>query len=219
MLPTASGQRADRTDRLADPCRQPPKRPSVDATQRRHRQLRRPGHARPADRAENRRSRVACGGKHRRQEGEDGARPSGTSKVCRPVGRTGDETMAALQVTGPHRTRPTPRAEMHARAERSRQSGIAGHHKGKPTRPADAGQVPPQRRPSRLAIVPQHDAGQAARQAGRCGARIRQPARVGEQPELRQAASGAGPCGNRTRPCEQTRMAVTPGHDAGANSW
>ena len=46
---------------------------------------------------------------------------------------------------GPRPTRPVACAQMHTRAERRRQPGIAGHHQGQTPRPADPREVAPER--------------------------------------------------------------------------
>jgi hypothetical protein len=98
---------------------------------------------------------------------------------------------------------------MNSRPERGREPGIAGHYKGEAPRPAYTSEIPPQRLAVRLAVMTQHHAGQSTRQSRRSRARIRQPARVCEQPELRQASGGAGPPGSRPRPGEQASIHVS----------
>ncbi len=97
---------------------------------------------------------------------------------------------------------------MDARPKRRRQAGIARHHQDEPARPADARQIPPQRSTFRLAIMAQHHTGQTSRQPHHRRARIRQPTRVGEQPEWRQVSGGTGPPGSRPRPGEDARVHV-----------
>jgi hypothetical protein len=191
----SSRQGADRSDCRADRHRQPADTRPVNAAKRRDRQPRGSGHACPAGRAKSGDPGMAGRGKNRREEGEGGSRSPGASQVRWPVGRTGDQTMAA-----PHRARPAAGADMNSGSKRRRQPDIAGHHKDETARPADAREVPPQRLAAWLAIMAQDHAGQAARQPRRRRPRIRQPARVGEQPKLRQAAAGAAPGGGRPRP-------------------
>jgi hypothetical protein len=95
---------------------------------------------------------------------------------------------------------------MDTRPKRRRQAGIARHHQDEPARPADAGEIPPQRFAFGLAIMTQHHTGQTSRQALHRRTRIRQPTRVGEQPERRQASNGTGPPGSRPRPGEDARV-------------
>ena len=101
------------------------------------------------------------------------------------MGRTGDEAAAAADA------RPATCAQVHPRAERRRQPGIAGHHQGEATRPADPRQILSERRAARFAVMAQHHAGKSARQARRRRARIGQPARIGEQPERRKVGGAA----------------------------
>ena len=83
---------------------------------------------------------------------------------------------------------------MHSSAKRRRQSGIPGHHQGKPASAADSRQIPSERLSAGFTVVPQHDTSQPDRQACRRRARVGQPARVGEQPQCRQASTAAAVC-------------------------
>ena len=118
---------------------------------------------------------------------------------------------------------------MNSCPKRGRQPGIAGNHKDKTPRPADAGEIPAQSLASWLAIVAQHHGAQAGRQPRRRGSRVRQPARVGKQPDPRQAAPEVGPPASGPGPGEQARVhadaserradRARPGHDDTANNW
>ena len=95
---------------------------------------------------------------------------------------------------------------MHAGAERSCQPGIAGHHQGEAPRPADPRQILAERTASRLAVVAQYHATQAARQPRYRGAGVGQAPRVGEQPEFRQVRRATVPAGRRTSPGNETSV-------------
>ena len=82
------------------------------------------------------------------------------AQVRRPVGGTGDQTVTAAQ-----RARPAPGAQMNAGPSAAASLASPGHHQGKAARATDPREVAPERRPSRLAVMAQHDAGEAARQA------------------------------------------------------
>ena len=202
----SSRQRANRPDRHADRRGQPADTGPFYAAKRRDRQPRGSGHARPAGGAKHGRSGMAGGGEDRRKKDESGSRQRGAPQVGWPVGRAGDQPVAMTRVRRPHLTRPTPGAKMNACSERRRQPGITRYHKGETAPPADAGEIPPQCRASWLAIMAQHHARQATGQPRGRRSRIRQPARVGEQPKLWQTPRGAGPRGGGPSPGEQARV-------------
>ncbi len=90
------------------------------------------------------------------------------------MGGTGDETAATLNA------RPMALAQVHPRAQRRRQPGIAGHDKGQTPRAAELRQVVSKPLPARFAIVAQHDAGQSTGQARNRLAWIGQAPCIGE---------------------------------------
>ena len=195
VKPQASGQGADRSDCVAGPPRQAPNRCAVDAAEGCDRQSRRACQPRPADRTQGRRIWMTQRGEGGGEEGKRRTRPPRAQQVGKSMGGTGDETAATLN------TGPSACAQVHPSAKRRRQPGITGYHKSQTSRAADFRQVVPKPCPARLAIVPQHDAGQPTRQARNGRARIRQPPRIGEEPERRKIRASAAP---RVSPGEQT---------------
>ena len=182
--------------------RQAPDAGAVDAAESRHRQARGARKARPAGWSESGDLRMAQRREGGGQEGQSGAGAVRPQQVGPAVGGTGDQAAAPAQ-----HARPAAGAQMHARAERRGQPGIAGHHQGKAACAADPRQVASERCPPRLAVVAQHDAGEAARQARHRRPGIGQPPRVGEQPEAGQLRSR--PAG-RVCPGEQAPIHRAP---------
>ena len=164
--------------------RQAPDAGAVDASEGRDLQPCGASKVRPANGSEGDDPAMAQRRKGGGQEGQSGAGAVRPEQVGRAVSGTGDQKMTAAE-----HTRPTPGAQMHARAESGGQPGIPGHDQGKAAGATNPCQVVSERRPSRLAVMAQHDAGEAARQARHRRPGIGQPPRVGEQPEGRQLCS------------------------------
>jgi hypothetical protein len=99
------------------------------------------------------------------------------------------------------------RAQVHPRAKRRRQPRITGHDKSQTPRAADHRKVVSKLRSARFAVVPQHDAGEPARQARNGRARIGQTPCISEQPEQGKIRASAAP---RVCPGEQTPIHRPP---------
>jgi hypothetical protein len=86
---------------------------------------------------------------------------------------------------------------MNPRAQRRRQTDVAGYDQRQPAIAADLGEIAAESHTVGCAVVAEDDARQTAWQALRGGTRVGHAARVGEQPEGRNARAGAGHGGMR----------------------
>ena len=186
---------------MAGPPRQAPNRRAVDAAEGSDRQSRRPCQSHPADRTQGIRIWMAQRGEGRGEEGKRGARPPRAHQIGKPMGGTRNEAVATLN------TRPASRAQVHSSAERRGQPGITRHDENQTPRSADPRKVAPERCPTRLAIVAQHDAGESTGQTRDSRARIGQPPCIGEQPEGGDSRAWSA---TRTCPGEQTPIHRAP---------
>ena len=177
-------QRPNRSDRRAEPARQPPDTRAVDATERGDRDADATRQPAPAQYAQRRRPRMACRREGRPDECEPRTGTRGTAKLPPIMRRAGDEP-----APDPRRPRPAPAAQVHASPQSRRQTHVARHHQHKPAATADARQIAAQRRPPGLAIMAQHHARKPLRQPRHSRPRVRQPPGVGEQPQRRHAAA------------------------------
>ena len=116
----------------------------------------------PAQRAQTGDTRMAGGGKNRRQEYQRRARAARSRDLPRIVRRTGQRAAESR-----HRSGAPAAAEVQPGAQSHRQPGVAGDHQHQPPRSADAGQRAPQRLTPGNAVVPQHHAAQPFRQPRR----------------------------------------------------
>lgn len=111
------------------------------------------------------------------------------------MGGTGNKAAAAEDAW------PATCTQVHTRAERRGQPGIAGNDESQASRSADPGQIVPERRTPRLAVMAQHHTRQTTRQARHRWTGIGQTARIGEQPE---AGKPRLPPARRVGPGEKT---------------
>ena len=200
MPQAKSGKGADGPNSTADPAWQPPDGCPVDAAQRRDGKGNRAGSPGPAPGAQRFGFRMAQGRKGRGQKGQRRTGLSRPPQIGRTMRRAGDELVDPLWA------RAAARANVHSSPQSCRQSDIAGDHENEPPGTADPRQVASQRGAPGLAIVTEHDTGQAARQLRCCRSWVGQAARIGEQPQWRQSASVAS--------CD----AVGPGDEASVHA-
>ena len=175
---------------------------AINSPKRRDRDRGRSRQLAPAHRAKRGLPRMARGREGRGQECQGGAVATRPPQLGRVMRRTRDQPPATAARTG-----PMAATQMHPRPKRRRQPRVARHHQRQPPLPANPRQIPPDRRSARMIVMPQHHARNPPRQQTRGGARIGQPARVGEQPQHRQPASAPTAGGHRTSPGEQGRIA------------
>jgi len=132
---------------------------------------------------------MAQGRESGREEGQRDAGLVRALQVAQVMGRTRDKATPA------EHSWPATATQMDAGAQGGRQPDVAGYHQCKSPRAADAAQISAEGETVWLAIVPQHDTGETDRQPRRRWPRIRQPARIGEQPEARKLVRPAGRMG------------------------
>ena len=95
-------------------------------------------------------------------------------------------------------------AEMSARMQRGSEGRVSRDHQGEAARAADASEVATECRAVGSVVMAQDDAGEAAGQAAGGPARIRQPVKVGEQPERRNL--GVKASDGRVRPGQEATV-------------
>lgn len=167
--PVRSGEGADRPGRDAATARQLSNPGAVDAAKccQAHRVTRpsTPREQAPAVRTESLSTGVALGLEHRGKEHQSRTGTLRSNKLGRIVRRTRHRSPQTNR-------RPTAAAQMQPSAQRRSQTPVSGNHQDQLTRPADACQGPSKRGTGGVAILPQHDAAQASRQARGRASRI-----------------------------------------------
>ncbi len=148
---------------------------------------------------------MACRGESRAEKDEISARSARAFKL-HPIVRRGGEQAGTPAYQGTVAT-----ADMQPSAQRGSQAWVAGNHQGEPARPAKTGEVVAKRLPFRSMVMAEDNAGEALRQTGYRGPRIRQAGFVRKEPERWEGGplQGGGIASlDRARPSDELAIHV-----------
>lgn len=197
--PAPGGQGPDRRPASANPTWQPLDADTIHAAQRRDRHTGGARQRHPAHRPQCPPARMAARRKHRRQEYQHRPGPARPPQLYPIMRRRCDDPPGDR-----HRRHAAAAAQMLACPQPGRESRVARDHQDKPPDAAQPCHVQPQRKAIRRAIMPEHNPGAAFRQPGNRRTWVRQPLRIGEQPQRRDDAAPDPRRPHRTRPGQQT---------------
>jgi hypothetical protein len=203
LLGLKSRQRPDRSNPVAKPPPQPPYRVTRNPAQRRDRHPGSRGQRCPAAGPKPRRPGMTGSGKGGRQKSHRRAVARGAPKVRQRMRRAGHQPRT------PRRAGPSPRPQMNPGTQGRGQPHIPCHHQRQPPRPANTGERTTDRDSVGVPVMPQHHPGDALRQTGSGRKRVRQPIRIGEQPQHRWGFTPQPP-GSGATPGKELQVHASP---------